>query len=112
MTDYDVAFDESVKISGWNHNGDTHTATVTFDVDANYILKVTSTDLAGNSTETSVCSFVVDTTAPTGEIKIDDNIWETLLNVNCAQDRLRLGNARKIIMKIIIVLVLEEILAH
>ncbi len=77
----DVAFDESVKISGWNHNGDTHTATVTFDVDANYILKVTSTDLAGNSTETSVCSFVVDTTAPTGEIKIDDNIWETLLNV-------------------------------
>lgn len=77
----DVAFDESVKISGWNHNGDTHTATVTFDVDANYTLKVTSTDLAGNSTETSVCSFVVDTTAPTGKIKIDDNIWETLLNV-------------------------------
>lgn len=77
----DVAFDESVKISGWNHNGDTHTATVTFDVDANYTLKVTSTDLAGNSTETSVCSFVVDTTAPTGKIKIDDNVWETLLNV-------------------------------
>lgn len=77
----DVAFDESVKISGWNHNADTHTATVTFDVDANYTLKVTSTDLAGNPKETSVCSFVVDTTAPTGKIKIDDNVWETLLNL-------------------------------
>lgn len=77
----DVAFDKSVKISGWTHNGDTHTATVTFDVDANYTLKVTSTDLAGNPKETSVCSFVVDNIAPTGKIKIDNNVWETLLNV-------------------------------
>ncbi len=75
------AVSNAYEISNWTTTGATHTATIKFKENANYTFKVMSTDLAGNSATSSESEFVVDTTAPTGEIKIDNNVWETLLNV-------------------------------
>ena len=57
----------------WLANGDKHTLTLYFVNDANYSLKIDSTDLAGNVATYRVARFTVDRTYPTGKITIDDS---------------------------------------
>ena len=72
----------------WTHNGDTHTATITFSEEANYSWSVSYTSKSGLSnsgfvseTGDSIYNFAVDKTAPSGTISIDaDNKWDTLLS--------------------------------
>ena len=53
------------QISGWSSSGDTHTATVTYSADADYVFTFACTDLASNSlTENVREEFTVDKTAP------------------------------------------------
>lgn len=52
-------------VNGWSSAGDSHTATVVFDKDAQYTISVGCTDKAGNASEPfAEQTFVVDTTAP------------------------------------------------
>lgn len=77
-----VEIDKSEMISKWiNTEGENpddaiHTATITFDTDANYTFDISYTDMAGNkndgvNTNNSVApyNFTVDKTEPTGTIK-------------------------------------------
>lgn len=70
----------------WSSNGDIHTATISFNKDANYELTINYVNDANVSMVkaegvNNVYSFTVDTTAPTGTIKFDeDNTWNKLLN--------------------------------
>lgn len=79
-----VAISKAAMIS-WNHSGDTHTATISFTVDANYEWSVSYTnkaDLSDDEIETigdSVYEFAVDTTAPTAEITLDKTVWDKLI---------------------------------
>ena len=53
-------------LSGWSHNGDVHTATLTFDADGDYSFTLNAVDLAGNSAPTfSKEQFTIDKTTPT-----------------------------------------------
>lgn len=53
-------------LSGWSHNGDVHTATLTFDADGDYSFTLNAMDLAGNSAPTfSKEQFTIDKTTPT-----------------------------------------------
>lgn len=55
----------SPTLSGWNHNGDVHTATLTFDADGDYSFTLNAMDLAGNSAPTfSKEPFTIDKVAP------------------------------------------------
>lgn len=78
--------DQSVTISKpamirWAHDGDTHTATVTFDTDAYYEWSIKYTNKAGKTaenitaTDDSVYAFTVDTKAPTPSISVDEKVW-------------------------------------
>ncbi len=79
------------QISEWTHDGNYHTATVTFSGNRNYRWFYSYTNLAGNSldfdnkvnTGDSKTPFVftLDTEAPTGSISINDNTWTSLLEV-------------------------------
>lgn len=83
--------DNSYTVSDWISEGNEHTATITFDKNANYEWSLSYTNKAGNELDVdnslsvgkSVTPFVftVDTTAPTGEIRINENVWDKLLNV-------------------------------
>ena len=78
-------------ISGWNSNGNVHTATITFHADANYTWFFSYTNKADNdldvsknlSTGTSVTPFVftVDDTDPVGSASINTDVWDELLTV-------------------------------
>lgn len=78
-------------VSAWSHEGDKHTATVTFSENANYKWAFAYTNKAGNTldleknltTGDSETPFVftVDDSDPTGTISINDNTWDKLLNV-------------------------------
>ena len=66
----------------------THQIEVTFEQNADYILDISYTDMAGNVTDfidtkgaKTPYVFTVDTIAPAVEVKIDDNIWTQLLKV-------------------------------
>ena len=70
--------------SSWSHNGDVHTAEITFDDDAQYTFKIDYKDIIGNTAETYVADpFVVDHKEPTN-LKIEysesivDKIIETI----------------------------------
>ncbi len=55
--------------SDWNHNGDVHTAQISYFSDAYYTFSLAYTDLAGNTAETfQEENFFVDKTVPTLEI--------------------------------------------
>ena len=55
----------SPALSGWSHNGDVHTAMLTFDADGDYSFTLNATDLAGNSAPTfSKEPFTIDKVAP------------------------------------------------
>ena len=71
----------------WNHSGDTHTATISFSVDANYewgISYKNNAELSDEKIETtgdSVYEFAVDTEAPINEeIVLDSRPFETLIS--------------------------------
>lgn len=57
-------------LSGWSTNGDTHTATISFDSDGEYEFSILGQDLAGNKSETYTSGkFIIDKSAPTLEIQ-------------------------------------------
>lgn len=79
-------FDESYKpqvtstagggysISGWSHNGEIHTATVTFSGDSDYTVTYDCYDLAGNKSNTEKLEeFTVDKTKPAIQVSYDNN---------------------------------------
>lgn len=82
--------DQSVTISKpamirWAHDGDTHTATVTFDTDAYYEWSVSYTNKAGKTagepttSGDSVYAFTVDTKAPNATITLDEKVWDKIV---------------------------------
>ena len=82
----DVAISKAAMIT-WKHSGDTHTATISFTVDANYEWSVSYTnkaDLSNDEIEVtgdSVYEFAVDTTAPAAEITLDETVWNKLIGM-------------------------------
>lgn len=57
--------EQSVSLSGWRHQGDVHTATISFTQDEEYQYEITGIDLAGNEIEPMTPeSFTIDMTAP------------------------------------------------
>ena len=60
----------NVTVNGWSHNGDVHTATITFNSDGEYDFTVSGKDKAGNSFNTDYKSgtFIIDTVEPNIEI--------------------------------------------
>lgn len=61
-------------ISGWSHNGEIHTATVTFSGDSDYTVIYDCFDLAGNKSNTEkLDEFTVDKTKPVIQVSYDNN---------------------------------------
>ena len=61
-------------ISGWSHNGEIHTATVTFRGDSDYTVTYDCFDLAGNKSNTEkLDEFTVDKTKPVIQVSYDNN---------------------------------------
>lgn len=57
-------------LGGWSSNGDTHTATISFNEDGEYQFSLSGADLAGNTVEGyNSGEFIIDTTAPTLNIE-------------------------------------------
>ena len=58
----------------WTSNGDVHTTTIEFDIEAHYTFDIKYTDLAGNVFDSyDKTNFTIDKTAPTGlDIKINN----------------------------------------
>ena len=81
----EISLDKTKMISKWDTNGDTHTAYVKFDEDANYDWSVSYQNKAGlkNSgvTETGdyVYDFTVDNSAPSLKLTYEENTWNELL---------------------------------
>lgn len=81
----DVVISKAAMIK-WNHSGDTHTATISFNADANYEWSVSYKNYADLSddeivvTGDSVYSFAVDTTAPSAKIELDKAVWDNLVS--------------------------------
>ena len=65
------------KRSSWTHNGDNHTAEITFGDDAQYTLKIDCADILGNNADTySAEPFAVDMTAPDGvTLEYSKPVW-------------------------------------
>ena len=82
-----ISLDKTKMISEWDTNGDTHTAYVKFDKDANYDWSVSYQNKAGKSAEKVDVSeqktpykFTVDTKSPSLKLKInEENMWNELL---------------------------------
>ncbi len=61
-------------ISGWSHNGEIHTATVTFSGDSDYTVSYDCYDLAGNKSNTeNLEEFTVDKTVPVIKVSYNNN---------------------------------------
>ena len=82
----EISLDKTKMISEWDTNGDTHTAYVKFDEDANYDWSVSYQNKAGKSAEKVDVSeqktpykFTVDKTSPSLELTYEKNIWSELL---------------------------------
>lgn len=82
--------DAPYSLGKWVHNGDKHSIEITFAEDGNYTWSFSYTNKADKELETdkivtgdskSPYSFTVDTTNPTGTVKVATNIWDKLLNV-------------------------------
>lgn len=61
-------------ISGWSHNGELHTATVTFSGDSDYTVSYDCYDLAENKSNTeNLEEFTVDKTVPVIKVSYNNN---------------------------------------
>lgn len=60
----------------WSENGDTHTATISYDTDGDYTFDVTMTDMAGN--ESGEASYVSDTASK--EFTVDTKIEKPVIS--------------------------------
>ena len=61
-------------ISGWSHNGEIHTKTVTFSGDSDYTVSYDCYDLAGNKSNTeNLEEFTVDKTVPVIKVSYNNN---------------------------------------
>lgn len=61
-------------ISGWSHNGEFHTATVTFSGDSDYTVSYDCYDFAGNKSNTeNLEEFTVDKTVPVIKVSYNNN---------------------------------------
>ena len=70
---------------GWKttaNNANVYTQVFAFEKDAEYTFNLTYTDLAGNETSllNEPVKFLVDTTKPTGTIKIDNTSWDKFVS--------------------------------
>ena len=78
----DISLSKSAMLSKWSHNGDIHTATLTFSEEANYEWDLSYTNKAdltndpATITGESVKKFTIDKTAPTGSIEIAAEGWK------------------------------------
>ena len=71
-------------ISGWSHNGEIHTATVTFSGDSDYTVTYDCFDLAGNKSNTEkLDEFTVDKTKPVIQVSYDNNSACLLYTSRC-----------------------------
>lgn len=62
------------KIGQWTHNGETHTAVITFTGDSDYTVIYDCYDLAGNKSNTEkLDEFTVDKTVPVIKVAYDNN---------------------------------------
>lgn len=71
-----------LKQSGsWRKNGDTYTARITYDVDANYTFTISYADMAKNAAKPyAQDKFTIDTTAPANlRVSYSDSVLETIL---------------------------------
>lgn len=82
----EISLDKTKMISKWYTNGDTHTAYVKFDEDANYDWSVSYQNKAGKSAEKVDVSeqktpykFTVDKTSPSLKLTYEKNTWSELL---------------------------------
>ena len=82
----EISLDKTKMISKWDTNGDTHTAYVKFDEDANYDWSVSYQNKAGKSAEKVDVSeqktpykFTVDKTSPSLKLTYEKNTWSELL---------------------------------
>ena len=82
----EISLDKTKMISKWDTNGDTHTAYVKFDEDANYDWSVSYQNKAGKSAEKVDVSeqktpykFTVDKTSPSLKLIYEKNTWSELL---------------------------------
>lgn len=65
----------------WGQNSDLKTMDLKFTVDANYGLRITYTDLAGNTAVYDTAYFTVDKTKPTGTVTVGDlGIWSKFVS--------------------------------
>ena len=61
-------------ISGWSHNGDVHTATVSYTEDGDYTFSFRVTDRAGHTTDYGKTDeFTIDKTAPVISVSYNNN---------------------------------------
>ncbi len=69
---------ETYKISGWDSQGNVHTATVEFYGSAQYEFSVNYFDVVENTLTYSSKPFAVDTDKPTATVSINNNKWAEL----------------------------------
>lgn len=80
---------EPYVISGWDSDGDTHTATISFLKNARYELHLSYTDLAGNTAILEEVSedtaapyqFTIDSEPPTGSVAIEEKTWDKVVSM-------------------------------
>lgn len=82
--DYEKDYQKLLREGTWNDNGNIHTLTIPFDVDARYSFEITYSDLANNSEKAAVSDeFCVDKAAPvTDSLKVSysSSVIDTILD--------------------------------
>ena len=80
--------------ANWIKSDDTWTIVLpAFTGDANYTVSLSVTDMAGNRAEKAVISFVIDKTAPTGEIVVEETKKSTELSDSAAFEFIKKDSA-------------------
>lgn len=72
--------DTGVTYGQWQHDGDTHTITITFAGDANYALNADVADLANRTAALTEQQITVDKTAPTVNIEYSVRVADRILS--------------------------------
>lgn len=79
---YNNEISDTYTIGTWVKSGDNHTATITFNKNANYrdfYVEYRDSGECGISSYSSKMSFTIDSQAPTGNLIIDNSNWAELL---------------------------------